>query len=205
MPAANRVNTRKGSMIPSDEDPATFWITHPDSFITGNTAGGSEGKGFWFLQAALPTGEAGELQEAGEKHFFDKNELFRTKLGDISGNNVHSSKFGFFFDSELLPDQGTTGNNGGRFAPVEDPKKPGSAKVTTHISDITCYKSEHTCIWMHLENAKFRESKMTLFLPCLTLLILFNKLLSDIGSDCLTPCSSGSGSDSSSYMSSCGL
>ena len=149
------LNTRKGSMIPSDSDPATFWITHPDSYITKNTAGGSEGKGFWFLQAALPTGDSGELQAAGDKHFFSKDELFRTKLGDISGNTAHSSSFGFFFDSVLLPDQGTNGQNSGRFAPVQDIKNPKSEKLTSHISDITCYKAEQTCVWMHLDQGEY--------------------------------------------------
>merc|ERR1712123_266498 len=50
------LNTRRGSMIPSDSDPATFWITHPDSYITRNTAGGSEGKGI--------------LQSSEAEHFF---------------------------------------------------------------------------------------------------------------------------------------
>ena len=53
------INTRKAFMLLSDADPATFWITHPDSFITENTAAGSEGKGFWFLQASFPTGLSG--------------------------------------------------------------------------------------------------------------------------------------------------
>ena len=154
------LNTRKGSMIPSDSDPATFWITHPGAYITRNTAGGSEGKGFWFLQASLPTGESGELQSSGAQHFFDKDELFLTKIGDISGNTVHSSNFGFFFDAVLLPDQGASGQNKGRFSPVQDPKNPKSGKLTTSISDITCYKAKQTCIWMHLEKGDYENIRV---------------------------------------------
>ena len=146
------LNTRKGSMIPSDSDPATFWITHPDSYVTQNTAGGSEGKGFWFLQASLPTGEAGALQSAEVEHFFNKDKLFLTK---ISGNMAHSSCFGFFFDAVLLPDQVASGLNSGQFAPVRDLKNKTSEKVTTHISDITCYKASRTCVWMHLEHCEY--------------------------------------------------
>ena len=76
------------STIPSDNDPATFWITHPTALIAGNVAAGSEGKGFWFLQANLPTGAAGRQQAAGTHFYFNEGELFRTPLKGISGNTV---------------------------------------------------------------------------------------------------------------------
>lgn len=148
------LSTRKGFMIPSDADPATFWITHPDSFITDNVAAGSAGKGFWFLQASLPTGLSGQLQKSGEKYYFGKDELFRTPIGSISGNIAHSSVFGFFFDSILLPNQGAS-KTPGKYSPKTDPKDPTSASVSTQITDLTCYKSQMTCIWMHLPNAHY--------------------------------------------------
>ena len=154
------LNTRKALMIPSDSDPATFWITHPDSYITENTAGGSEGKGFWFLQASLPTGEAGALQASGAEHFFDEGELFFTKIGDISGNTAHSSQFGFFFDAMLLPDQGASDNNERKFSPLEDPKNKTSSKLTTQISDITCYKARRTCVWIHLTRGQYNNLRI---------------------------------------------
>ena len=154
------LNTRKGFVIPSDADPATFWITHPDSHITGNTAGGSEGKGFWFLQASLPTGLSGKLQQSGAKHFYDKDELYRTKIGSISGNTVHSSPLGFFFDSILLPDQGAGKRNSGKFSPKEDPNDPESSDLTTNIADITCYKAKETCIWMHLPRGYYSNMRI---------------------------------------------
>ena len=76
------------STIPSDRDPATFWVTHPSALVTGNTAAGSEGKGFWFLQARLPTGASGRRQAAGNFTYFEEGELFRTALRGISGNTV---------------------------------------------------------------------------------------------------------------------
>ena len=84
------LGTRRTSSsgIPSDNDPATFWVTHPRALVSGNTAAGSEGKGFWFLQAALPTGESGRRQEEGEHFYFAEGELFRTPLRGISGNTV---------------------------------------------------------------------------------------------------------------------
>ena len=76
------------STIPSDRDPATFWVTHPSALVTENTAAGSEGKGFWFLQARLPTGASGRRQAAGNFTYFEEGELFRTALRGISGNTV---------------------------------------------------------------------------------------------------------------------
>ena len=76
------------STIPSDRDPATFWVTHPSALVSGNTAAGSEGKGFWFLQARLPTGASGRRQAAGNFTYFEEGDLFRTALRGISGNTV---------------------------------------------------------------------------------------------------------------------
>ena len=76
------------SNITSDRDPATFWITHPAALVIGNSAAGSEGKGFWFLQARLPVGESGRRQAAGNFTYFEEGELFRTALTGISGNTV---------------------------------------------------------------------------------------------------------------------
>jgi hypothetical protein len=160
------LNTRKAFMIPSDADPATFWVTHPDSLITRNTAGGSEGKGFWFLQASLPTKLSGTLQASGIKHFFGKDEAFRTKLGNISENTAHSSVFGFFFDSVLQSDQSTKGT--GKFSPKEDPTDPKSADVSSKIVDLTCYKAGKTCVWMdlargHYSNIRVADSSEGMF------------------------------------------
>ena len=72
------LSTQKGFKITVDADPATIWIKNPDSLITDNAAAGSVGKGFWFLQASLPTGRSGQLQKSGEKYYFEKDELYRT-------------------------------------------------------------------------------------------------------------------------------
>ena len=90
------LGTRRTSSsgIPSDRDPATFWVTHPRALVRGNTAAGSEGKGFWFLQASLPTGGAGRRQEAGTHFYFSQGELFRTSLKGISGNRVSGEGLG---------------------------------------------------------------------------------------------------------------
>ena len=36
------------SMLYTDQIPAAFWISHPDNYLTGNSAVGADGDGFWF-------------------------------------------------------------------------------------------------------------------------------------------------------------
>jgi len=146
------------STIPSDRDPATFWVTHPSALVTGNTAAGSEGKGFWFLQARLPTGASGRRQAAGNFTYFEEGELFRTALRGISGNTAHSSSFGFFFDKVLQPDQGA--GDSGKFDPREDPMDPKSPKLRSEVTDLTCYKSTATCLWFQFSDGQFSRLKV---------------------------------------------
>jgi len=148
----------RSSTIPSDKDPATFWVTHPTALVTGNHAAGSEGKGFWFLQARLPTGAAGRRQAAGNFTYFEEGELFRTALRGISGNTAHSSAFGFFFDKVLQPDQGA--GDSGKFDPREDPKDPRSPRLRSEVTDLTCYKSMATCLWFQFSDGQFSRLKV---------------------------------------------
>lgn len=44
------------SLLDTDTTPASFWITFPTNFFTGNVAAGSERYGFWFDLQKHPTG-----------------------------------------------------------------------------------------------------------------------------------------------------
>lgn len=46
----------ENGLLPSDDNPATFWITNPDNTVDGNVAAGSEGTGFWYAFPEHPTG-----------------------------------------------------------------------------------------------------------------------------------------------------
>ena len=163
------LGTRKGALIPSDGDPATFWITHANATVTHNVAAGGIGKGFWFLQPELPTGLSGKLQEDGIKHYFSFRESFRIQLGDISNNKAHSTiGAGYFFDSILRHDQGIARRNKHqRYVPIENYKDGSSPHVRTHIHDIICYKVKFNCMWfsvnVHLDNIVIAESGTGLF------------------------------------------
>lgn len=47
---------RPGSILPSDDEPANFWISNPDNTFEDNVAGGSPGVGFWISPPLHPTG-----------------------------------------------------------------------------------------------------------------------------------------------------
>ena len=51
------VNTHASfSLLPLDQTPATFWITHPTNYVLNNHAAGSDAYGFWYSMPANPTG-----------------------------------------------------------------------------------------------------------------------------------------------------
>jgi len=170
-------NTRKGFMIPSDSDPSTFWITHPLVTLNGNVAGGSEGKGFWFLYPYEPTGLTDFFIKNGIlsiDDYYTYGELHKTAPRDISNNVAHSSVSGYFYDNILtnvidedvhaeIGVQGTLKNRVGvydiRSNPAQ-PKRDKSDYVWAEISDITCYKTSRNCLWMSIERIKFSNLKI---------------------------------------------
>jgi hypothetical protein len=43
-------------LLPSDDSPATFWITNPNNVFRNNAAAGSDGVGFWYALPEHPMG-----------------------------------------------------------------------------------------------------------------------------------------------------
>ena len=93
--------TQAGPTIPSDRQPATFWITSPLTVVTENSAAGSDGMGIWYIFANRVTGPSGN-----ETGFFEEGEAFRTSILPCERNTVHSNvDTGLMFGHELLWDQ----------------------------------------------------------------------------------------------------
>lgn len=72
--------TQPGTTIPSDAQPATFWITNPSNTYARNAAAGSDAFGFWFFFLDHPSGLSQEHQMHTEMkpntlplHRFDRN------------------------------------------------------------------------------------------------------------------------------------
>ncbi|MGH2754000.1 MAG: G8 domain-containing protein [Actinomycetota bacterium] len=127
-------------LLPTDERPATFWITNPDNVVEGNVAGGSDGTGFWYALPQHPTGLS-----AG-------NDVWprRTPLGSFAGNVAHSNG-----DDGLNVDDGPRPN--GRtestwYEPVQDPSDPKSDPVVARFEDLTAYMNRDHGVWLRGED-----------------------------------------------------
>ncbi|MGH2735444.1 MAG: G8 domain-containing protein, partial [Actinomycetota bacterium] len=135
-------------LLPSDERPATFWITNPDNVVTGNVAAGSEGIGFWYALPERPTGlsSGSELRPT------------MTPLGKFSGNVSHSNGgMGLHVDDGPRPD-GTTEST--YYAPRSVPGDWESEPVTAKFQDFTAYKNRDRGVWLRGEHQLVTDSVM---------------------------------------------
>ena len=123
-------------LLPSDEDPATFWITNPDNSYRRNVAGGSSGFGFWFALPAAPTG----LSVGGPAR------PRTTPLREFADNVAHSNR-----NTGLNVDQGpkldgTLENV--QYSPRQNPADNGSPLVTASFRNFTGYKHSFRAVWL---------------------------------------------------------
>ncbi|HEX2195889.1 MAG TPA: G8 domain-containing protein [Actinomycetota bacterium] len=130
--------TRKveDGLLPTDAQPATFWITNPDNVLRDNVAGGSDGFGFWYALPRHPTGLSHD----------DDVWPRRTPLSEFGGNVAHSNaQSGLNVDDGPRPD-GTTESTS--YLPVADPSDPASQPVVARFEDFTAYMNRSHGIWL---------------------------------------------------------
>lgn len=127
-------------LLPTDENPATFWITNPDNVFRNNVAAGSDGFGFWYALPEHPTGLS------------HGDDLWprRTPLLEFSGNVAHSNG-----SRGLNVDDGP--NDSGHvtstwYNPIADPANPDSAPVVARFEDFTGYMNRDRGVWLRGEN-----------------------------------------------------
>ena len=133
-PAGERV-------LPSDDRPATFWITNPDNVVRGNVAAGSTGWGFWY---ALPLNPTGASATAG---VWPRT----TPLGEFRANVAHSNRVGALnVDDGPRPD-GTTETAG--YAPRQNPAASSPA-VTAEFRDFVAWKHRGRAVWLRGRSAR---------------------------------------------------
>lgn len=123
-------------VLPSDVDPATFWITNPDNAVRGNVAAGSRGFGFWYALPTAPTGlSAGSAARPRA-----------TPLREFSDNVAHSNRnTGLNVDHGPKPD-GTTET--AHYAPRQIPGDNSSPLVTAVFRNFTGYKHSGRAVWL---------------------------------------------------------
>jgi cell migration-inducing and hyaluronan-binding protein len=127
-------------LLPTDEDPATFWITNPDNIVRNNAAAGSDGFGFWYALPEHPTGLS------------DRPEIWprRTPLGAFSDNVAHSNgNRGLNVDSGPRPNGETEATY---YSPRAVPTDKDSPKVEARFENLTAYMNRDRGVWLRGEN-----------------------------------------------------
>lgn len=154
-------------VIPTDSEPATFWITNPANTLRNNVAAGSEwANGFWLAFPKHPTG-ASRTAETDKTVWPDL-----TPLGEFSGNVAHSNSNGLLVDrgpdlTTLKPrNSGTVYNPrqfpdqcdySGNYARCDDHKNP---PVVAEFKNFTGYKNRSNAIWLRGLNHKVTGAKL---------------------------------------------
>ena len=92
--------------------------------------------------------------------FFEEGEAYRTPILTFDTNTAHSNQnTGFFFGSELQPDQDFIGmgqpGGGTRCNPRMNPKDPNSEEVTNLVKDLTTFKNREQNVWLVCRRTTF--------------------------------------------------
>ncbi|HLI70617.1 MAG TPA: G8 domain-containing protein [Ktedonobacteraceae bacterium] len=125
------------NLLPSDTQPATFWITNPDNYLIGNVSAGSEGEGFWFALPEHPLALDSNLTTIWPR---------QTPLGLFIDDVAHSDEdTGLLVDNGPNPDNTTTDEY---YQPVKSPGNDSSAQVTVTFQNFTAYKESNLGVWM---------------------------------------------------------
>ncbi len=123
-------------LLPSDDRPASFWVTNPDNRLVGNSAAGSQGFGIWYALPEAPTGPS-----AGQPHL-----PRRTPLGEFKDNVAHSNqRGGLFVDLGPRPDGEVETAS---YRPVVDPTDPDSDPVPAAFEGLLAYKNRRRGVWL---------------------------------------------------------
>jgi G8 domain len=127
-------------LLPTDENPATFWITNPDNTFRNNVAAGSDGFGFWYALPEHPTGLS------------HGNELWprRTPLREFSGNVAHSNGSRGLNVDDGPDESGHVTSTW--YNPLTDPADPNSAPVVARFEGFTAYMNRDRGVWLRGEN-----------------------------------------------------
>jgi cell surface hyaluronidase len=131
-------------LIPTDRDPATFWITNPSNTFENNVAAGSATFGFWIALPKTTTGPS--LTDPRFASIFPS----RTALGVFKNNLAHSNEnTGLNVDGG--PDVKTLESGTTYYAPRANPADEKSAIVPTLFEGFQAYKNRNRGVWLRGE------------------------------------------------------
>lgn len=158
-PDANR---GERPVIPTDRDPATFWITHPDNTVRNNVAAGSHHTGFWYALPQNPTGAS--KSATNDANVFPR----RAPLGEFSGNVAHSNQDGLMVDrgpdaagqvetASYTPKTSPALRNSRGQLENDDARNP---PVVAEFRTFTAYKNRGNAAWLRGEHHKLTGARM---------------------------------------------
>jgi cell migration-inducing and hyaluronan-binding protein len=129
-------------LLPSDINPATFWVTNPDNIVRNNVAAGSQSFGFWYALPEHPTGVSHTA--ANDANVWPR----RTPLGEFSGNVAHSNDHtGLFVDNGPRLD-GTVESTYYHAHQNPIPTSPDSPDVQNHFRTLTAWRNRGRGAWL---------------------------------------------------------
>ena len=126
-------------LLPTDNRPSVFWITHPNNVVRNNVAAGAEwGVGFWYALPQKPMGLS-----SSQTGIFP----LRSALGEFSGNLAHSSG-----ETGLDVDHGpdANGNQTGNAHHIAraDPADENSTILVSTFANFSAYKNRTRGVWL---------------------------------------------------------
>ncbi len=131
-------------LLPTDQDPATFWITNPSNTFENNVAAGSDSFGFWIALPEKATGPSATDPR------FTSIRPSRTALGVFKNNLAHSNEnTGLNVDGG--PDLVTLEQKTTYYAPRAVPSDDKSAIVPTLFDGFQAYKNRTRGVWLRGE------------------------------------------------------
>jgi len=133
------------ALLPSDQTPATFWITNPDNAYVGNAAAGSRGFGYWFALPEQPTGlSTGRL-------LYPR----RTPLREFRDNVAHSNRNdGLHVDNGPTPDGSTETVS---YRPRQNPAAE-SDPVTAVFRGFRAWKHQGRAVWLRGHEHRLQDA-----------------------------------------------
>ncbi len=128
--------TEAQRLLPSETQPAAYWIANPDNDVSNNVAASSSGMGYWLAFPMKPFGSSSNQPDRPSK----------TILKRFENNVAHSNEVnGLFADSPAAAVD--PGFHAERHDPRVNPTDANSTIAQTSIKNFVAYKHANLAVW----------------------------------------------------------
>ncbi|XP_023932501.1 cell surface hyaluronidase-like [Lingula anatina] len=151
------LGTLRGSLLPSDMRPASFWFTNPLVYCRNNVAAGSEGRGFMYVFPLEPRGMS------QGKGLMALGEAARTPLLQFENNVAHSNALAGLWMDNILGQAGEVIATGNAYMPEIVLENNTVIPYEVVLSRFTGYKNKIQNAWvrgspMRMSQCSFSDS-----------------------------------------------